>query len=175
MQDTPVTRSNCQFSFAVKAPVVNHFRALLGIAPQTVVALYSGNMGAKQGLELLAQAAALLAEAAPRFTHAPTIQFVFCGNGAGREQLVAQCAGLTNVHFMDLQPMHLLSELLGMADIHLLPQRTGERLARTVRRGGAARAAHAVFRGPAAARPRPRHPLSNGRVRPPLRRNPSPR
>ena len=106
-----------------EAPVVNHFRALLDIAPQTVVALYSGNMGAKQGLELLAQAAALLAEAAPRFTHAPKIQFVFCGNGAGREQLVAQCAGLTNVHFMDLQPMHLLSELLGMADIHLLPQR----------------------------------------------------
>ena len=100
-----------------EAPVVNHFRALLDIAPQTVVALYSGNMGAKQGLELLAQAAALLAEAAPRFTHAPKIQFVFCGNGAGREQLVAQCAGLANVHFLDLQPMHLLSELLGTATL----------------------------------------------------------
>ena len=59
--------------------------------------------------------------------------------------------------------------------IHLLPQRAGERLAGSVRRGGAARAAHAVFRGAAAARPRPRHPLPNGRVRPPLRRNPSPR
>ena len=68
---------------------------------------------------------ALLAEAAPRFTHASTIQFVFCGNGAGREQLVAQCAGLANVHFMDLQPLHLLSELLGTAKASFLELHEG--------------------------------------------------
>ena len=53
------------------------FRAELGLAPDAVVALYSGNMGAKQGLELLPRVAALLADR-------PRIQFVFCGDGAGR-------------------------------------------------------------------------------------------
>jgi len=100
---------------------VNHFRTLLGIAPAAVVALYSGNMGAKQGLELLADAAKLcLAQAAPA---QPAMVFVFCGNGAGRAELVQRCAGLPNVHFLDLQPMERLNELLALADIHLLPQR----------------------------------------------------
>jgi colanic acid biosynthesis glycosyl transferase WcaI len=54
---------------------------------------------------------------------APEVVFVFCGNGAGRADLVALCAGLTNVRFMDLQPMERLGELLEFADIHLLPQR----------------------------------------------------
>jgi len=48
---------------------------------------------------------------------------VFCGNGAGRDDLVALCENLPNVHFLDLQPVERLSELLAMADIHLLPQR----------------------------------------------------
>jgi colanic acid biosynthesis glycosyl transferase WcaI len=36
---------------------------------------------------------------------------------------MALCDGLPNVHFLDLQPMDRLNDLLGMADIHLLPQR----------------------------------------------------
>jgi colanic acid biosynthesis glycosyl transferase WcaI len=38
-------------------------------------------------------------------------------------ELEAQCAGLPNVLFIDLQPLERLNNLLGMADIHLLPQR----------------------------------------------------
>ena len=41
---------------------ISPFRAELGLAPDAVVVLYSGNMGAKQGLELLPKVAALLAE-----------------------------------------------------------------------------------------------------------------
>ena len=99
----------------------NSFRVKLGIAPDAVVALYSGNMGGKQGLELLADVAKLcLAQAG----QAPTaIIFVFCGNGAGRVDLMQRCEGLPNVHFMELQPLERLNELLAMADVHLLPQR----------------------------------------------------
>jgi len=94
----------------------NSFRVKLGIAPDAVVALYSGNMGGKQGLELLADVAKLcLAQA--------VIVFVFCGNGAGRADLMQRCSGLPNVHFLELQPIEQLNELLAMADVHLLPQR----------------------------------------------------
>ena len=105
----------------------NRFRAQLDISPDTVVALYSGNMGAKQGLDLLSDAATLLARADDAKRAAglpfPKIVFVLCGNGAGRADLVQRCSGLPNVHFLDLQPLALLSELLGMADVHMLPQR----------------------------------------------------
>lgn len=92
------------------------YRAELGFSADDVVALYSGNMGNKQGLEILADAARLLV------TH-PTLRFVFCGNGAGRAELEARCAGLPNVTFLDLQPLERLGDLLTCADIHLLPQR----------------------------------------------------
>jgi colanic acid biosynthesis glycosyl transferase WcaI len=92
------------------------FRAELGIADDAVVALYSGNMGGKQGLELLAEMAVMLRDE-------PDIAFVFCGNGAGRPELMARCANLRNVRFIDLQPVERLGDLLGLADVHLLPQR----------------------------------------------------
>jgi colanic acid biosynthesis glycosyl transferase WcaI len=78
-----------------------------------VIALYSGNMGGKQGLEVLAEVARLCS----------AVAFVFCGNGAGRADLVARCQGLPNVRFIDLQPAGRLPDLLATADIHLLPQR----------------------------------------------------
>jgi len=87
------------------------YRRVLGIADGAVVALYSGNMGGKQGLEVLADVARLCFD----------LVFVFCGNGAGRADLVARCAGLTNVRFLDLQPAKQLPDLLATASIHLLP------------------------------------------------------
>ena len=98
------------------------YRAELDLPADAVVALYSGNMGAKQGLEVLAQVARLCA-AAQEGHAALTLRFVFCGNGVGRDALVAQCQGLANVQFMDLQPAERLAELLALADVHLLPQR----------------------------------------------------
>ena len=94
------------------------YRQELNISADKIVALYSGNMGGKQGLEILAQAAQIIA-AQPNLQ----IQFVFCGHGAGRAELEHACATLNNVMFLDLQPLERLSELLGLADIHLLPQR----------------------------------------------------
>jgi colanic acid biosynthesis glycosyl transferase WcaI len=93
------------------------YRGELSIPDSAVVALYSGNMGGKQGLEVLAGVVRLC------FESGSAIVFVFCGNGPGRAELLSKCQGLPNVRFMDLQPAKRLPDLLAMADIHLLPQR----------------------------------------------------
>ncbi len=92
------------------------YRAELGIPDDAIVALYSGNMGGKQGLEVLS-------EAASHLEAVPGIVFVLCGNGSGRADLMQRCSGLPNVKFIELQPLERLGDLLGLADIHLLPQR----------------------------------------------------
>jgi colanic acid biosynthesis glycosyl transferase WcaI len=81
-----------------------------------IILLYSGNMGAKQGLELLAP----LAES---FAGHPKIHFVFCGDGAFRARFEALVSHLPNVTMLPLQPFDRLNDLLNAADVHLLPQR----------------------------------------------------
>jgi len=93
------------------------FRKELGLEGKVVV-LYSGNMGGKQGLEVLGPVARCCAEDA-------SIHFVFCGDGAYRAELEEQVRGLSNVTLLPLQPLERLNDLLNLADIHLLPQRAG--------------------------------------------------
>lgn len=92
-------------------------RSSLGLKPTDTVALYSGAISHKQGLELIVEAARASAQ-----SH-PSLQFVICGNGPLKPALTDMASGLNNVHFIDLQPLERLSELLSTADIHLLPQK----------------------------------------------------
>ena len=79
------------------------------------VALYSGNIANKQGVEVIVKAARRL-----RDRH--DLTFVICGEGPNRAQLEETARGLTNIRFFDLQPSEQLEELLGLATVHLLPQ-----------------------------------------------------
>ncbi len=102
------------------------YRRELNIDEGAVVALYSGNMGGKQGLEILGEVAANWGQTeqqVQRATDAVAVVFVFCGTGPGRADLVARCHGLSNVRFIGLQSAERLPDLLAMADVHLLPQR----------------------------------------------------
>ena len=94
----------------------SRLKAELKIPADATVVLYSGNMGAKQGLEVLATAAASLAERRD-------LVFVFCGEGPVKFALTAVCGELPNCRFIALQPVERLNELLNLADIHVLPQR----------------------------------------------------
>jgi colanic acid biosynthesis glycosyl transferase WcaI len=94
----------------------NPLRAELGIGAQTIVLLYSGNMGEKQGL-------GLLVDVAREFAATADILFLLCGDGAAKRRTMDAAAGLANVRFMQLQPLDRLNELLNLADVHLLPQR----------------------------------------------------
>lgn len=83
-----------------------------------VVALYSGNIARKQGIEILVEAARLLQDRAD-------IAFVICGEGPNRQPLEALAAGLANVQLHNLQPAEQMGAMLTMADLHLLPQIAG--------------------------------------------------
>jgi colanic acid biosynthesis glycosyl transferase WcaI len=96
-------------------------RAELGVPEDATVALYSGNMGEKQGIDTLLEAARRLADRRD-------IHFLLCGAGAARARLEEEAAALPNVHLRPLQPTARLNELLNLADIHLLPQRRGTTL-----------------------------------------------
>jgi colanic acid biosynthesis glycosyl transferase WcaI len=91
------------------------YRAQLGISTDAVVVLFSGTLGRKQGLMVIPEAATLLCSRSE-------IVFVVCGDGVMKRDLEAAAAHLPNVHLLPLQPLERLSDLLGMADIHLLPQ-----------------------------------------------------
>lgn len=101
----------------VFASTNTNYRRELNIDPERIVALYSGNMAGKQGLEALGQVAAEL-----RAAQAP-VTLLLCGDGPARAALETACRGMDTVRFLPLQPMERLGELLGTADIHLLPQR----------------------------------------------------
>jgi colanic acid biosynthesis glycosyl transferase WcaI len=98
-------------------PTPNSFRRELNLEGK-IILLYSGNMGAKQGLELLAPLA-------QSFEHNPRVHFLFCGDGAFRPQLESLVTNHANVTLLPLQPVERLNDLLNAADIHLLPQRAG--------------------------------------------------
>lgn len=97
-------------------PHPSSFRSELGIAEDTIVALYSGSMGKKQGLDLLL-------DAARQLSHRSDLRFVFCGEGPYRQFIFEKCQALSNVTLLLLQPSERLNDLLNLADIHLLPQR----------------------------------------------------
>ncbi|EEX13510.1 putative colanic acid biosynthesis glycosyl transferase WcaI [Citreicella sp. SE45] len=82
------------------------------------VALYSGNIANKQGLEVLPAMARHL-------SHRDDLTIAICGDGPMRRALEEMSADLPMIRFFPLQPLERLSDLLGMADVHLLPQIAG--------------------------------------------------
>ncbi|MBN2117222.1 MAG: glycosyltransferase WbuB [Anaerolineales bacterium] len=91
-------------------------RKSFDIPENKIIVLYAGNMGNKQGLEILIEAASgLLANAG--------IHFVLCGEGSARADLEHAAEGVRNIQFLPLQPPDKFNQLLNAADIHILPQR----------------------------------------------------
>lgn len=94
------------------------YRQELGIPDDAIVALYSGTLGAKHGLQAIPAMAS-------RLQDVKKLVFVICGDGVLKAQLQELSAGLPNVRFLPLQPVERLGELLAMADIQLLTQSPG--------------------------------------------------
>ena len=91
-----------------------------GIKREERVILYSGNLGEKQGLEMVISAADQLKDR-------KNIRFIIVGQGANKDNLkqLSHSKNLTNILFKDLVPYNELPYLLAMADIHLVVQKKG--------------------------------------------------
>jgi colanic acid biosynthesis glycosyl transferase WcaI len=101
-------------------PAPGRFRTKHGFAPNELLAIYAGNLGIKQGLHLLLDAAELLRSD-------KDICIVIAGDGAAREMLEqdARERGLTNLSMLPLQFGSDYKELLVDADVSLITQQSG--------------------------------------------------
>ena len=104
--------------FLKPLPVNQSLREELGFSLQDKIILYSGNIGQKQGIEILLDVAA-------DFINDPTVKFVIAGEGAAKSKLqsLANEKKLTNIYFLPLQPARKLPQFLAMADLHLVIQK----------------------------------------------------
>ena len=90
------------------------YRDELRIGNEQVV-MYAGNVGYSQSLSMMLHAARQI----------PEVMFVINGDGAAREELQRDAAGLSNIRFSGYQPADRVAEVLATADIHVVPLRTG--------------------------------------------------
>jgi colanic acid biosynthesis glycosyl transferase WcaI len=96
------------------------FRKKNGIDPDAFVILHAGNIGDKQRLELLVQAA-------KRLEGHNEIQFVIAGEGARKQAVAREAARLRadRVRFLPLQPEEDFPRMLAAADVLALHQHAG--------------------------------------------------
>lgn len=101
------------------APERGEFRKQHGLAPDDFLAVYAGNLGVKQGLDGLLEAAPLLRN--------PRIRILICGEGAQRESLAARAREmkLPNVSLLPFQSGPGYRALLADADLCFITQQAG--------------------------------------------------
>ncbi len=104
---------------AGELPARHQFRQRHGFGAEDFLVVYSGNLGVKQGLEVLIEAARLLKD--------PRVRILLGGDGARREALAKQVAHyqLANVRLLPLQPEAHYREMLADADLCVITQQRG--------------------------------------------------
>jgi colanic acid biosynthesis glycosyl transferase WcaI len=100
-------------------PEHGNFRRRNGLPNDRFLAVYAGNLGVKQGLDVLLDAA--------RLVHDPRIHILICGDGARREVLAEQIHAqkLPNIGLLPLQEDANYRSLLEDADLCFITQQAG--------------------------------------------------
>jgi colanic acid biosynthesis glycosyl transferase WcaI len=101
-------------------PERGKFRDKHNFSAEEFLAVYAGNLGVKQGLEILVEAAQLLSAE-------KNIRFILAGDGAARGALEKRLhqSGLANMSMLPLQFGADYKELLVDADVSLITQQSG--------------------------------------------------
>jgi colanic acid biosynthesis glycosyl transferase WcaI len=95
------------------------FRQRMGFPPGRTLAVYSGNLGIKHGVEIVIEAAG--------FLQGHRVHTIICGDGARREALDQEVRkrGLSNTTLLPLQPELEYLEMMVDADVYLVTQQPG--------------------------------------------------
>ncbi|WP_181708674.1 WcaI family glycosyltransferase [Chthonobacter rhizosphaerae] len=96
----------------------NPYRSELGYSEDDFIVLYSGNIGAKQGLSVLLDAAEMLVSD-------PRIKFIVAGEGPAKAHLTKRYGHQPNIRFLPFQPYEKLNAFLNLPDLHALTQDPG--------------------------------------------------
>ena len=96
----------------------NPYLKELNIKENSIVVMYSGTMGEKQGLDILPQII-------KHFESCSNIFWLLAGEGPLKEFLKENLSNCINVKILPLQPKERFNDWINLADIHLLPQRKG--------------------------------------------------
>lgn len=110
-----VIRNWVDTSQIVRVDGPNYFRKSLQIKEDDFVALYAGQIGPKQALHFVLDAASACLDRS-------NIHFVIAGEGPSKDGLMNNYGHLPNVHFLPTQPENKLCDLLNLASLHILPQ-----------------------------------------------------
>ncbi len=105
---------------APPALTVEQTRLRFGWDDGRMVVLHAGNMGYKQGLEQVVEAARLAAD------RGDPVRFVLAGGGNRAEAIREAASGLPNVDFLGVQPDGIHASLLAAADVLLLSERASQ-------------------------------------------------
>ncbi len=100
-------------------PPRGDFRRAHGLPAEAFLAVYAGNLGVKQGLDVLIEAARLVRD--------PRVHILICGDGAQREVLAEQVRALQlpNVTMLPLQQGADYTALLHDVDLCFITQQSG--------------------------------------------------
>jgi colanic acid biosynthesis glycosyl transferase WcaI len=95
---------------------LNEFRRQRGVKPDHFLALHSGNMGLKQGLQTVVEASVLADH---------SIQWMLVGDGEEKQQLenIVREKNIQRIQILPLQPQEKFPFVLAAADVFLLVQR----------------------------------------------------
>lgn len=94
-------------------------RRSFGWKDEDIVVLHAGNMGLKQGLENVVEAAKVAQRRNSR------VRFVLLGNGNQRRKLEALAVGVDHIDFLDSLTQHRFQEALAVADVLLVNELPG--------------------------------------------------
>jgi colanic acid biosynthesis glycosyl transferase WcaI len=94
-------------------------RTVRGWSDDEIVVLHAGNMGAKQGLENVVDAARLADE------RSAPVRFVLLGDGARRPALEEMARGVERIEFLDPLPGAEFADAMAAADLCLLNEKPG--------------------------------------------------
>jgi len=103
----------------LELPSRGETRAAFGWDDDLTVALHAGNMGIKQGLENLVDAARLAEE------RGANVRFVLLGRGNQRDKIEALALGLKNIQFIDPLPDLEYQATMAAADVLIVNEKPG--------------------------------------------------